>query len=101
MKNRGFTPIILILALTAFVLIAVTSFAGINKAYRLPKPSASPTITNPPSATPTQTPILSNFTCPVGGWVDCMPGTTEKPECSKDAMDWYRINCEDFKGAAY
>jgi len=43
----------------------------------------------------------TDFKCPVGGWVDCMPGTTAKPECSTEAMDWYKSNCPDFKGGAY
>jgi len=40
------------------------------------------------------------FTCPTNGWVDCMPGPDVKPECSADAMAWYKANCPNFKGAA-
>jgi hypothetical protein len=42
----------------------------------------------------------TGYTCPVNGWVDCMPGTSPKPECSTAAMDWYQANCPDFKGGA-
>jgi|GEM_PF-2168848 len=42
----------------------------------------------------------TRYTCPSNGWVDCMPGTIAKPECSQEAMSWYQINCPDFKGAA-
>jgi len=41
-----------------------------------------------------------SFTCPPSGWVDCMPGTSAKPECSSAAMVWYKANCPDFKGGA-
>lgn len=45
----------------------------------------------------------TKYTCPASGWVDCMPIVDEsrKAACSPDAMDWYKINCPDFKGAAY
>lgn len=48
---------------------------------------------------PTVTPITTD-TCPPSGYVDCMPGTTAKPECSLAAMAWYKANCPDFKGGA-
>jgi hypothetical protein len=43
----------------------------------------------------------TGYTCPVGGFVDCMPATSVKPECSTDAMNWYKANCPGFKGVAY
>ena len=44
--------------------------------------------------------VTLKYSCPSNGWVDCMPSTTSKPECSTEAMNWYQINCPDFKGAA-
>jgi len=49
---------------------------------------------------PSTTPPTTSYTCPPSGWVDCMPGTTPKPECSAAAMAWYQANCPDFKGGA-
>jgi hypothetical protein len=40
------------------------------------------------------------YTCPANGWVDCMPGPDKKPECSQEAMGWYKANCPGFKGGA-
>lgn len=42
----------------------------------------------------------TGYTCPANGWVDCMPGPDPKPQCSSDAMAWYKANCLDFKGGA-
>jgi hypothetical protein len=42
----------------------------------------------------------TTYTCPQSGWVDCMPGPDEKPECSPAAMSWYQANCPGFKGGA-
>lgn len=42
----------------------------------------------------------TTYTCPSSGWVDCMPGTTVKLECSTEAMTWYKTNCSNFQGAA-
>lgn len=44
----------------------------------------------------------SKFTCPQGGWVDCMPIMDEakKLACSSEAENWYKTNCPDFKGFA-
>lgn len=47
-----------------------------------------------------QTPTPTTYTCPPGGWVDCMPGPAAKPECSPAAMAWYQANCPNFKGGA-
>lgn len=40
------------------------------------------------------------YTCPQNGWVDCMPGPDPKPQCSAQAMAWYKANCPTFKGGA-
>jgi hypothetical protein len=41
------------------------------------------------------------YTCPVGEWVDCMPGPgPTKTECQKDYLDWAKSNCPNFRGAA-
>lgn len=43
----------------------------------------------------------TSYTCPASGYADCMPSPDgPKPSCSKEAMDWYKANCPDFKGAA-
>lgn len=49
---------------------------------------------------PCPTIVPTSFTCPANGWVDCMPGPIAKPECSAEAMTWYKTNCPDFKGGA-
>lgn len=51
------------------------------------------------SETVKATPSL--YTCPTGGWIDCMPGTDIKPGCSTEAINWYQENCPDFRGVAY
>ncbi len=48
---------------------------------------------------PTTTPT-AKYSCPASGWVDCMPGPDSKPECSTEAMTWYKANCPNFKGGA-
>jgi hypothetical protein len=42
------------------------------------------------------------YSCPSGGWIDCMPILDEakKISCSAEAMTWYKTNCPNFKGAA-
>jgi len=44
----------------------------------------------------------SSYTCPENGWQNCMPILSEESQkaCSDEAMDWYKSNCPDFKGAA-
>jgi hypothetical protein len=43
----------------------------------------------------------AELTCPTSGYADCMPSPDgPKPSCTKEAMDWYKANCPDFKGAA-
>jgi hypothetical protein len=42
----------------------------------------------------------TKFTCPSNGWVDCMPGPNTKPECSTEAVAWYKANCPNFQGGA-
>ena len=43
------------------------------------------------------------YVCPTTGWVNCMPILTEeaKKGCSKEAVEWYKVNCPNFKGTAY
>ena len=50
---------------------------------------------------PTTTPT-TNYTCPAGGYVDCMPILDEAKQnaCSQEAMTWYEANCPNFKGGA-
>jgi hypothetical protein len=50
-----------------------------------------------PKATPAPS---STYACPPGGYVDCMPGPDPKPQCSAEAMAWYKANCPDFQGGA-
>lgn len=47
-------------------------------------------------------PAQQKYTCPESGWVGCMPILSEegKRACSKEAMNWYKTNCPNFKGAA-
>lgn len=44
----------------------------------------------------------TEYTCPKGGWVNCMPILTEeaKKACSSQALEWYKKNCPNFKGVA-
>jgi hypothetical protein len=43
----------------------------------------------------------AGYTCPEGGYVDCMPGPNkDMSKCSSQAMTWYKINCPNFKGGA-
>jgi len=42
----------------------------------------------------------TTFVCPENGWVDCEPGPDDKPECSEEAMSWYKANCPNFQGGA-
>lgn len=42
------------------------------------------------------------YTCPVNGWQNCMPILSPEGQaaCSLEAMEWYKANCPNFKGAA-
>jgi hypothetical protein len=44
----------------------------------------------------------AQYTCPLNGYVDCMPVLTPEKQaaCSTEAMAWYKINCPNFKGGA-
>jgi hypothetical protein len=43
----------------------------------------------------------AEFVCPQGEWVDCMPGPDiSRPECSTEYLNWAKINCPNFRGAA-
>lgn len=43
-----------------------------------------------------------SYTCPKNGWVNCMPILTEEGEkaCTREAVNWYRVNCPNFQGVA-
>lgn len=70
-------------------------------------PSPSPiTIFVTPSPSATSSASLEErsfkYNCPENGFVNCMPGPDlPEDECSKEALDWFKENCPDFKGAAY
>ena len=44
----------------------------------------------------------THYTCPESGRVDCLPqqNVGVRYECTSRAINWYRANCPDFKGAA-
>lgn len=47
-------------------------------------------------------PIIPIYSCPVSEWVDCLPGLgDQKPQCQPNYLNWAKINCPNFKGAAY
>ncbi|MDO8340897.1 MAG: hypothetical protein Q7T59_02910 [Candidatus Woesebacteria bacterium] len=51
---------------------------------------------------PIDKPKVSLYSCPKGSWVNCMPTIgAVKNDCSKEAMNWYKLNCPDFMGGAY
>lgn len=46
----------------------------------------------------------SKYKCPENDYVDCMPPlrlNEHKTECSIEFLEWARVNCPNFKGAAY
>lgn len=49
-----------------------------------------------------QTNDTKQFTCPVNGWVNCMPGPDRgvNTECSQSYLQWAKTNCPDFQGVA-
>jgi hypothetical protein len=44
----------------------------------------------------------SKYVCPNTDWVDCMPSPDSPPktQCQPDYLNWAKINCPNFKGAA-
>ncbi len=69
----------------------------------LPSPTPIVIIATPsPIATSSASPVgkALKYSCPENGYVDCMPGTDIKSECSTEAINWYQENCPDFKGVA-
>ncbi len=47
-------------------------------------------------------PVTSKYTCPSSAYIDCMPGVYfVRPQCTKEYLDWIRVNCPNFKGVAY
>ncbi len=78
----------LFLTATAFVVLLLTLYPY--------KPDFSKL-----SALPTPTPTISKYICPASEWVDCMPGPGPlKTQCQPDYLNWAKINCSNFKGAA-
>lgn len=76
----------LILASIAFVILLVTLYPFRQK-YGYPE------------ARPTPTP--QRYKCPTTDWIDCMPGPGDvKPQCNPSYLQWAKVNCPDFKGAA-
>lgn len=51
-----------------------------------------------PSVTCTET----TYTCPENGWENCMPILTEEAQrqCTKEALEWKKAHCPNFRGAA-
>ncbi|MCX6791437.1 MAG: hypothetical protein NT149_00140 [Candidatus Gottesmanbacteria bacterium] len=70
---------------------------GKDYTAQLPKACSLPNIGACAPCLPLET---KSYTCPPTGWVDCMPGPDAKPECSAEAMTWYKANCPNFKGGA-
>jgi hypothetical protein len=75
-----------------------------------PAPLASPTLAPSPEATIVATASASpkskvtiKYECPAGGYIDCMPKIDQaaNPNCTSEAISWYKENCPDFKGMAY
>ncbi|MGA3291588.1 MAG: hypothetical protein ABSC49_00365 [Candidatus Microgenomates bacterium] len=113
-KNSWIT----ILSVAIFILMALGIVAYLyyqNQALKslLSKyesiPTATPiviSVTPSPVATTSASPkskSISKYTCPASGYVDCMPsgnGSTN-PNCSAEAMGWYKTNCPNFQGGAY
>lgn len=64
--------------------------------------AACPKITQDPTSSPSPS-ITVEYQCPEAEWVNCMSILTEKSKkaCSKEALEWYKNNCLNFKGAAY
>lgn len=44
----------------------------------------------------------TSYTCPVGGWENCMPILTPEAQkqCTKEAIEWKKKYCPGFQGAA-
>lgn len=44
----------------------------------------------------------TTYTCPVGGWENCMPILTPEAQkqCTKEAIEWKKKFCPGFQGAA-
>jgi hypothetical protein len=50
----------------------------------------------------TEATTSAKYSCPVSGYVDCMPVLDEakKITCSAEAMAWYKASCPNFQGGA-
>ncbi len=84
------------LALCTLMIIFATFFK-FGPVKKLSKLTPSPT----PTTNPNQT--QSSYQCPANGWINCMPilNGQDRKKCSKEALDWYKKNCDNFQGAAY
>lgn len=82
-RKAVFFPLIL-----SAIVVMLSAFLVIVQLASTPKTPMAPT--PPPS-----------FVCPDTQWVDCLPSPGEsKPTCQKEYLDWAKVNCPDFKGAA-
>jgi hypothetical protein len=80
----------LVMLAMAFVILLLTIYPF----YKQNNPS-----TTRPIAIPTVN--IFKYTCPSGQWVDCLPGPgPTKPQCQPGYLEWAKINCPNFKGAA-
>ena len=82
-RKVAFFPLIL-----PAIVVMLSAFLVIAQLASTPKTPMAPT---PPSS----------FVWPDPQWVDCLPSPGKtKPTCQKEYLDWAKVNCPDFKGAA-
>ena len=80
----------LIMLATAFVILLLTIYPY----YK----NNNPSVTRP---IPIPTANIFKYTCPQEEWINCMPGLgVSNPQCQSAYLDWAKVNCPDFKGAA-
>jgi hypothetical protein len=70
--------------------------------YNIPIFKIGNSTTSVQTKTSGTTPATTGFSCPKGEWVDCMPtiGGPKKIMCSAAYLNWAKLNCPNFKGAA-
>lgn len=96
MKQKGFSPV-LILVLIAIAAAGYFGFTYLKTSIIKFTPTPAPEATSKPTDQPSL-----KYTCPESGYADCIPTVGQaKPECSVEAMNWYKANCPNFKGGAY
>lgn len=73
-----------------------------------------PSTSSPTLSAPTPTSVVkidirltpsqddSTYACPLNGWINCMPMLDDvgRRACSKEAIEWYKTYCANFKGVA-